>query len=93
MILAHAGYGMSASSDKACAVPVGPRSRHAFDRDVCRLHTGAPWPRWAFGMALNRWSWGARASSIVSQYQAEYPAIWDIATNLSLNKLLGRHKR
>jgi hypothetical protein len=27
----------------------------------------------------------------VSEYQAEYPAIWDIATYVSLNKLFGFH--
>src|SRR5262249_46198140 len=37
----------------------------------------------------SRWSLCAQGHSILSQYQASYPAIWDIATSLSLNKLLG----
>src|SRR2546428_1688698 len=36
-----------------------------------------------------RLSWGEQAYNILSQYQASYPAILDIATSLSLNKLLG----
>jgi hypothetical protein len=39
-------------------------------------------------MASSGLSWGAQVHSILSQYQAEYPAILDIATSLSLNKLL-----
>ena len=37
----------------------------------------------------SRWSLAAQAHSILSQYQASYPALLDIATYLSLNKLLG----
>src|SRR5215471_10169723 len=37
----------------------------------------------------SRWSFCAQGHSILSQYQASYPAILDIATYLSLNKLLG----
>ena len=37
----------------------------------------------------SRWSFCAQGHSILSQYQASYPAILDIATSLSLNKLLG----
>ena len=36
----------------------------------------------------SRWSFCAQGHSILSQYQASYPAILDIATSLSLNKLL-----
>jgi hypothetical protein len=39
-----------------------------------------------------RLSWGEQAYNILSQYQASYPAILDIATYLSLNKLFGRHE-
>src|SRR5262245_57981774 len=45
---------VSASSDKECAVPMGPRSMRAFDMDLYRLHTGAPWPRCVLSMAI-RW--------------------------------------
>src|SRR5215470_18058948 len=37
----------------------------------------------------SRWSFCAQGHSMLSQYQALYPAILDIATYLSLNKLLG----
>src|SRR5438132_6875968 len=37
----------------------------------------------------SRWSLCAQGHSILSQYQASYPAILDIATYLSLNKLFG----
>jgi hypothetical protein len=37
----------------------------------------------------SRWSLCAQGHSILSQYQASYPAILDIATSLSLNKLFG----
>src|SRR6266478_1361164 len=37
----------------------------------------------------SRWSLCAQGHSILSQYQASYPAILDIATYVSLNKLLG----
>src|SRR5215831_6738352 len=37
----------------------------------------------------SRWSFCAQGHSILSQYQASYPAILDIVTYLSLNKLLG----
>src|SRR5215510_2653720 len=37
----------------------------------------------------SRWSLCAQGHSILSQYQALYPAILDIATYLSLNKLFG----
>jgi hypothetical protein len=40
-------------------------------------------------MAISRWSCGAQGHRIVSEYQSEYPAILDIATDLSLNKLFG----
>src|SRR5215831_11299101 len=40
-------------------------------------------------MALSRLARGERAYCILSQYQAEYQAILDIATSLSLNKLFG----
>src|SRR6266508_4122374 len=40
-------------------------------------------------MAISWLSWGEQVHSILSQYQAEYPAILDIATSLSLNKLFG----
>jgi hypothetical protein len=36
-----------------------------------------------------RWSLCAQGHSSLSQFQAEYPAILDIATSLSLHKLLG----
>src|SRR5215471_20191126 len=39
-------------------------------------------------MAIRWSSWYAQTYSILSEYQAEYPAILDIATSLSLNKLL-----
>src|SRR5262252_3946143 len=39
----------------------------------------------------SRWSLCVQGHSILSQYQASYPAILDIATSLSLNKLLGRY--
>src|SRR4030095_7981734 len=41
----------------------------------------------------SRWSFCAPRHSILSQYQASYPAILDIATYLSLHKLLGGHTR
>jgi hypothetical protein len=41
----------------------------------------------------SRWSLRAQGHCILSQYQASYPAILDIATYLSLNKLLGRKER
>jgi hypothetical protein len=44
----------SASSDKGCAVPIGPRSMGAFDMDIFRLHTGTPWPRCVLSRAI-RW--------------------------------------
>jgi hypothetical protein len=75
----------SASSDKACAVPRGPRSMRAFAMDLVRLPTGAPWPRGVLSLAISRWSGYAQAYSILS----EYPAIWDIATSVSLKTLLG----
>jgi hypothetical protein len=37
----------------------------------------------------SRWSLSAQGHSILSQYQALYPAILDIATSLSLNTLFG----
>ena len=37
----------------------------------------------------SRLSWGEQADNILSQYPASYPAILDIATDLSLNKLFG----
>ena len=37
----------------------------------------------------SRLSWGEQAHNILSQYQASYQAILDIATYLSLNKLFG----
>ena len=37
----------------------------------------------------SRWSLCAQGHSLLSQDQASYPAILDIATYLSLNKLLG----
>jgi len=37
----------------------------------------------------SRWSFCAQGHSILSHYQASYPAILDIATYLSLNKLFG----
>ena len=37
----------------------------------------------------SRWSFCAQGHRILSQYQASYPAILDIATSLSLNKLFG----
>src|SRR5262249_38295741 len=37
----------------------------------------------------SRWSFCAQGHSMLSQYQASYPAILDIATYLSLNKLFG----
>jgi hypothetical protein len=40
-------------------------------------------------MAISRLLCGAQVHSILSQYQSEYPAILDIATSLSLNKLFG----
>jgi hypothetical protein len=61
----------------------------AFDMDICLLHTGAPWPLCVLWMAISRRSCGAQVYRILSQYQAEYPAILDIATSLSLNKLFG----
>src|SRR6516225_8612621 len=39
------------------------------------------------------WSFCAQGHSILSQYQASYPAILDIATSVSLNKLLGGLER
>jgi hypothetical protein len=40
-------------------------------------------------MAISRLSYSEQMYSILSQYQASYPAILDIATYLSLNKLFG----
>ena len=77
-----------ASSDKECADPLGLRSMCAFDMDIFILHTGAPWPPCVLWMAIRWRSCGAQVYRILSQYQAEYPAILDIATSLSLNKLL-----
>ena len=37
----------------------------------------------------SRWSLCAQGHRMLSQYQAYYPALWDIATSLSLKKLLG----
>src|SRR5215475_6424591 len=37
----------------------------------------------------SRWSLCAQGHRILSHYQASYPAILDIATSLSLNKLFG----
>src|SRR5262252_7269606 len=37
----------------------------------------------------SRWSFCAQGHRVLSPYQASYPAILDIATYLSLNKLLG----
>src|SRR5262249_11075383 len=37
----------------------------------------------------SRWSFCAPGHRMLSQYQASYPAILDIATSLSLTKLLG----
>src|SRR2546428_2548289 len=62
----------------------------SFDMDIFILHTGAPWPLCVLSMAISWLSWGEQVHSILSQYQAEYPAILDIATSLSLNKLFGR---
>jgi hypothetical protein len=76
-----------ASSEKECADPLGPRSMRAFDMDIVLLHTGAPWPLCVLWMAISRLLCGAQVHSILSQYQSEYPAILDIATYLSLNKL------
>src|SRR5215831_3427953 len=39
----------------------------------------------------SRWSLRAQGYSMLSQYQASYPAILDIATDVSLNKLFGFH--
>jgi len=39
-------------------------------------------------MAISRLLCGAQVHSILSQYPAEYPAILDMATSVSLNKLL-----
>jgi hypothetical protein len=39
----------------------------------------------------SRWSFCAQGHSMLSQYQASYPAILDLATSLSLNKLFGFH--
>jgi hypothetical protein len=39
----------------------------------------------------SRWSLCAQGHSILSQYQASYPAILDIATYVSLNTLFGCH--
>ena len=77
-----------ASSEKECADPLGPRSMRAFDMDIVLLHTGAPWPLCVLWMAISRLLCGAQVHSILSQYQAEYPAILDIATSVSLNTLL-----
>jgi hypothetical protein len=41
----------------------------------------------------SRWSLCAQRHSILTQYQAEYPAILDIATYLSLNKLFGFNRK
>ena len=41
----------------------------------------------------SRWSLCAQGHSILSQYQASYPAILDIATSLSLTKLFGSSKK
>jgi hypothetical protein len=38
----------------------------------------------------SRWSLCAQGHSSLSQYQASYPAILDIATYLSLKKLFGQ---
>jgi hypothetical protein len=80
----------SASSDKECAVPIGLQSMRSFDMDIFRLHTGAPWPLCGLSMAISWLSWGEQVHSLLSEYPAEYPAILDIATYLSLNKLFGR---
>src|SRR5262245_44411672 len=77
-----------ASSERECADPLGPRSISAFDMDIVLLHTGAPWPLCVLWMAISRLLCGAQVHSLVSQYQASYPAIWDIATSLSPNKWL-----
>ena len=37
----------------------------------------------------SRWSFCAQGHSMLSPYQASYPAILDIATSLSLKKLFG----
>ena len=79
----------SASSDQECAVPIGLQSMRAFDMDIFRLHTGAPWPLCGLSMAISWLSWGEQVHSLLSEYPAEYPAILDIATYLSLNKLFG----
>jgi hypothetical protein len=38
----------------------------------------------------SRWSLCAQGHSILSQYQASYPVILDIATSVSLKKLFGQ---
>ena len=56
----------------------------------CQLRCASLAAGYALRSASNgRLSWGEQAYNILSQYQAEYPAILDIATYLSLNKLLG----
>jgi hypothetical protein len=44
-------------------------------------------------MAISWLSGSEQAYNILSQYQASYPAILDIATSLSLNKLFGKKER
>jgi len=39
----------------------------------------------------SRWSVGAQGHHMLSPYQASYPAILNIATSMSLKKLLGRN--
>jgi hypothetical protein len=74
-------------------VPLEPRSMRSFDMDIFRLHTGAPWPLCVLSMAISWLSGSEQAYNILSQYQASYPAILDIATSLSLNKLFGKKER
>jgi hypothetical protein len=37
----------------------------------------------------SRWSFCAQGHRMLSPYQASYPALWDMATSLSLKKLFG----
>ena len=75
--------------DIATSLSLNKWSMRAFDMDLFRLHTGAPWPRCVLSIAISWLSCYAQAYRILSEYQAEYPAILDIATSLSLNKLFG----
>ena len=40
----------------------------------------------------SRWSFWAQGRSMLSHYQASYPALWEMATSVSLNTLLGPTK-